>query len=89
MTCWVNSDLRQVWVHEGMSSVVDDYQLCLRVESPSNLLQEGYFGITAATGGRSDDHDVMLFLTHRLVPLEERAQEVRVSTGSANQKCIM
>lgn len=66
----------EVWVHEGMSSVVDDYQLCLRVESPSNLLQEGYFGITAATGGLSDDHDVMSFLTHRLVPLEERAQEV-------------
>ena len=60
-----------------MSSVVDDYQLCLRAEAPRNIPKEGHFGVTAATGGLSDDHDVLSLITHRLVPLEERAQEVR------------
>ena len=66
----------QVWVHDGMSSITDDYQLCVRSEGIANIPLEGYFGVTAATGGLSDDHDVLSFITHRLVPLEEHAQEV-------------
>ena len=68
----------QVWVHDGMSSLADDYQLCLRTETTTNIPLEGYFGVTAATGGLSDDHDALQFITHRLVPLEEHAQEVCV-----------
>ena len=59
-----------------MSSLADDYQLCLRTDGTTNIPLEGHFGITAATGGLSDDHDVMSFLTHRLVPLEEHAEQV-------------
>ena len=66
----------QVWVHEGMSSVADDYELCLRTEVTQQIPREGYFGVTAATGGLSDDHDVLSFVVHRLTPMEERAQEM-------------
>lgn len=65
----------EVWVHDGMSSLADDYQLCLKTETTTNIPLEGYFGVTAATGGLSDDHDVLQFITHRLTPLEEHAQE--------------
>ncbi len=36
---------------------------------------EGYFGVTAATGGLSDDHDVISFITHSLLPHEQRAED--------------
>ena len=72
----------QLWVHEGVSSAVEDYQLCLRTEAISNIPLEGYFGISAATGGLSDDHDVLSFLVHRLVPMEEQAQKVHFPSPS-------
>ena len=42
---------------------------------------EGYFGISAATGGLSDDHDVLKFLAFSLLPSEERTEEVRGEGG--------
>ena len=60
-----------------MSSVESDYQLCARTDvAAKEIPLEGFFGVTAATGGLSDDHDVLSFLTHRLTPMEDRAQEV-------------
>lgn len=63
-----------------MSSIADDHQLCVRLDVVNNIPLEGYLGVSAATGGLSDDHDVLSFLTHRLVPLEEHAQEVKHNT---------
>ena len=40
----------QVWYHSGMSDNVDHYELCMRAESVT-LPAEGYFGVSAATGG--------------------------------------
>ncbi|OQR70180.1 protein ERGIC-53 isoform 1 [Tropilaelaps mercedesae] len=51
--------------HAGNTNTDDDYELCLRVENvflPAN----GYFGVSAATGGLADDHDVLKFLTTSL-----------------------
>lgn len=42
-----------------------DYDMCFRSEGvvlPAN----GYFGVSAATGGLADDHDVIHFLTSSL-----------------------
>ena len=50
-----------------MTNNIDDYELCLRAENVF-LPAEGYFGISAATGGLADDHDVTSFLTHSLTP---------------------
>jgi hypothetical protein len=30
------------------------------------LPKSGYFGVSAATGGLADDHDVLKFITHSL-----------------------
>lgn len=46
--------------HNGMSNNEKDYEMCMRVENV-NLPKNGYFGISAATGGLADDHDVLRF----------------------------
>lgn len=54
-----------VFFHNGMTNNEQDYEACFRAENvilPSN----GYFGISAATGGLADDHDVIHFLTSSL-----------------------
>lgn len=48
-----------------MSNGVDDYEMCLRAEGVI-LPKNGYFGVSAATGGLADDHDVFHFLTTSL-----------------------
>jgi len=45
------------------------------VSTTPNIPDEGYFGISAATGGLSDDHDVMSFIVHSLHPLDEEEVE--------------
>lgn len=62
-----------------MSISEDDYELCAKLENIPELgwiPSSGYFGVTAATGGLSDDHDALSFITHSLVPLEDRKEEV-------------
>lgn len=54
-----------VMFHNGMSQNQDEFELCLRAENV-HLPQHGYFGISAATGGLADDHDVFHFLTTSL-----------------------
>ena len=40
----------QLYVHNGMTSTGDQYELCMRAENVY-LPRQGYFGVTAATGG--------------------------------------
>lgn len=54
-----------VLFHNGMTNSEHDYEICLRVENIV-LPKTGYFGISAATGGLADDHDVLHFLTTSL-----------------------
>ena len=61
----------QVWVHEGLSQRDEDYDLCGMISSTASIPNEGYFGISAATGGLSDDHDVLSFVVHSLASLDE------------------
>lgn len=51
--------------HNGMTNNDDDFELCFRVEHIV-LPKYGYFGLSAATGGLADDHDVFHFLTTSL-----------------------
>lgn len=53
--------------HAGNSNNDDDYEMCMRVENVF-LPQFGHFGISAATGGLADDHDVLKFLVSSLYP---------------------
>ena len=73
-------NILEVWLHDGTSISADNYELCAKV---SNIPELGripnnfYLGVSAATGGLSDDHDVTSFLTTVVVPLEEKAAKVR------------
>lgn len=54
-----------VMFHNGMTNNEQDYEMCLRAENII-LPPNGYFGLSAATGGLADDHDVLHFLTSSL-----------------------
>ncbi|NWU88217.1 LMAN1 protein, partial [Onychorhynchus coronatus] len=54
-----------VSVNNGFTPDKDDYELCAKVEG-MELPSQGYFGVSAATGGLADDHDVLSFLTFQL-----------------------
>jgi len=54
-----------VLFHNGMSNNDKDYEMCVRSENVV-LPKNGFFGVSAATGGLADDHDVLKFVTHSL-----------------------
>jgi len=54
-----------VMFNNGMSNSETDFELCMRVENVF-LPSRGYFGVSAATGGLADDHDVQKVLTFSL-----------------------
>ncbi|XP_075218847.1 lectin, mannose binding protein ergic53 [Lycorma delicatula] len=56
-----------VLFHNGMTNSEQDYEVCFRAEN-IYLPKEGHFGLSAATGGLADDHDVLHFLTTSLYP---------------------
>ena len=55
-----------IYYHAGLSNDLSNYEICARVENV-DLPANGYFGVSAATGGLADDHDVLSFLTHSLI----------------------
>eukprot|EP00794_Sanderia_malayensis_P019390 gene19390-21315_t len=68
-----------VFYHNGMSTKDDDFELCMRAENVQ-LPKQGYFGISAATGGLADDHDVLKFSTYSLKQVtEEKKPEKTIS----------
>ncbi|XP_063815437.1 protein ERGIC-53 isoform X2 [Pseudophryne corroboree] len=54
-----------VMINNGFTPDRDDYEFCAKVNNMI-LPQQGFFGISAATGGLADDHDVLSFLTFQL-----------------------
>lgn len=54
-----------VLFNNGVTQNPDEYELCMRSENVV-LPPVGYFGLSAATGGLADDHDVFHFLTTSL-----------------------
>ncbi|XP_051630587.1 protein ERGIC-53 [Manacus candei] len=71
-----------VSVNNGFTPDKDDYELCAKVEN-MELPSQGYFGISAATGGLADDHDVLSFLTFQLT---EPGKEVPTPDAEIPQK---
>jgi len=59
--------------HGGMTSNDQDYEVCFRADNVY-LPQSGYFGISAATGGLADDHDVLAFLVSSVQSPEQYMQ---------------
>ncbi|CAH0599968.1 unnamed protein product [Chrysodeixis includens] len=54
-----------VYFHNGMTNNEADYELCFRAENVI-LPRGGVLGLSAATGGLADDHDVIHLLTTSL-----------------------
>lgn len=59
-------------IHSGMTNNDKDYEICMRAENV-HLPATGHFGVSAATGGLADDHDVLKFLVSSLRSPEEMA----------------
>lgn len=60
-----HNNVLTILFHNGMTTNQEDFELCLRAENVV-LPKNGYFGVSAATGGLADDHDVIHFLTSSL-----------------------
>ncbi|KAA8584479.1 hypothetical protein FQN60_008264 [Etheostoma spectabile] len=54
-----------VMINNGFTPDREDYEFCTKVDNMI-IPNEGFFGISAATGGLADDHDVLSFLLFRL-----------------------
>ena len=74
-----------VLFHNGMTNNEQDYEMCFRVENVV-LPKAGYFGVSAATGGLADDHDVSHFLTHSLYPPEQSRPDMQKVSLEEQQK---
>uniref|UniRef100_A0A803YN51 L-type lectin-like domain-containing protein n=1 Tax=Meleagris gallopavo TaxID=9103 RepID=A0A803YN51_MELGA len=71
-----------VLINNGFTPDKEDYEFCAKVEDMV-LPSQGYFGISAATGGLADDHDVLSFLTFQLT---EPGKEVPTSDAEIPEK---
>ena len=69
-----------VLFHNGMSNNEKDFEMCIRAENVV-LPKNGYFGVSAATGGLADDHDVLKLVTHSL-----RSPEMALTPDHVDQE---
>ena len=72
-------------VHNGLTNSDKDFEMCARVENVV-LPQRGYFGLSAATGGLADDHDVgvVYFVVHYCILLFSITLHVPILLFSIN-----
>ncbi|CAF3575516.1 unnamed protein product [Adineta steineri] len=52
-----------IYINNGISQDDNAFEFCTRIDG-MQLPKSGYLGVTAATGGLADDHDVLEFLTN-------------------------
>ncbi|XP_012275732.1 protein ERGIC-53 [Orussus abietinus] len=74
-----------LYFHNGMTNAEQDFDICMRAENIV-LPRYGYFGVSAATGGLADDHDVLHFLTTSLHPPGQIASDGRRATSEEEAK---
>lgn len=67
-----------VMIHNGMTNGETDFEMCVRAENVF-MPQSGYFGLSAATGGLADDHDVLKFNTFSLHPPDTLHPDARLT----------
>ncbi len=64
-----------VFYHSGLNNDLSNYEICARIEN-IELPHNGHFGVTAATGGLADDHDVLTFITHSIIDQTQDPNQV-------------
>nr|XP_049699601.1 protein ERGIC-53 [Helicoverpa armigera] len=68
-----------VYFHNGMTNNEADYELCFRAENVV-LPRGGFLGLSAATGGLADDHDVIHLLTTSLHAQQQQSGGQQMSS---------
>lgn len=71
--------------HNGMTDSEQDFEICFRADNVY-LPVRGYFGLSAATGGLADDHDILKFLTSSLLTPEAYQQQLQQPAISETEK---
>lgn len=71
-------------MNNGISQDDNAFEFCARVDG-IQLPKTGYLGVTAATGGLADDHDVLEFLTHTFSDKQAAAQNQAASDEQAKK----
>lgn len=71
-------------MNNGISHDDNAFELCTRVDG-IQLPKAGYLGVTAATGGLADDHDVLEFLTNTYVDKQTSGQS-QAATDEQSKK---
>ena len=66
-----------VWFSGGLTQE-PQYDQCLTHKNVE-LPVEKFLGVSAATGGLADDHDILSYLTHTLYPIESMKDRPKVS----------
>ncbi|XP_026325393.1 protein ERGIC-53 [Hyposmocoma kahamanoa] len=74
-----------VYFHNGMTNSEANYELCFRAENVA-LPRYGHFGVSAATGGLADDHDVIHFLTTSIHSTAQQATGGQQISSDEQQK---
>ena len=63
-------------MNNGISHDDNAFEFCARVDHVQ-LPKAGYLGVTAATGGLADDHDVLEFITDTYSNKQQGSQNQR------------
>ncbi|UJR25079.1 hypothetical protein I4U23_006439 [Adineta vaga] len=80
---YVNQAL-SIYINNGISQDDNAFEFCTRVDR-IQLPKSGYLGVTAATGGLADDHDVLEFLTNTYSDRQSLAENNAASDEQAKK----
>lgn len=80
---YVNQGLT-IYLNNGISQDDNAFEFCTRVDNVQ-LPKTGYLGVTAATGGLADDHDVLELLTHTFADKKASAQNQATNDEQAKK----
>ncbi|CAF2094314.1 unnamed protein product [Rotaria magnacalcarata] len=80
---YINQGLT-IYINNGISLDDNAFEFCTHIDR-IQLPKNGYLGVTAATGGLADDHDVLEFLTHTFSDRQALAQNQATTDEQAKK----
>ncbi|CAF2899800.1 unnamed protein product [Rotaria sp. Silwood2] len=80
---YINQGLT-IYINNGISQDDNAFEFCTHIDR-IQLPKVGFLGVTAATGGLADDHDVLEFLTHTYSDKQVAAQNQAATDEQAKK----
>ena len=74
----------KIYINNGISQDDNAFEFCTRIDG-IQLPKTGYLGVSAATGGLADDHDVLEFLTNTYSDKQVAAQNQAATDEQAKK----